>query len=101
ALEVNKPLPEKSTQYGNKDRSQKENGNSANRVYRVNVVLIKPLDDFGHAGPGLHADSSLTQHQITPVSPRPLNPPAQGGRFWQALALPPCHRSRTCQTAPP
>ena len=43
----------------------------------------------------------ITSSARSALSPRPLNPPAQGERFWRARALPPCHRSQTCQTAPP
>jgi len=48
ALEVSKPPIEKSAQYENDDRSKKENGNSNDRIYNVNVVLIEPIDDLGH-----------------------------------------------------
>src|SRR5215831_8661206 len=41
------------------------------------------------------------RRRVRHLSPRPLNSPAQGERFWRVRVLPPCHRSQTCQTAPP
>ena len=62
-MKVNKPLLERPTQSGNNDRGQKDNGNGTDRLHSVDVVLIEPLDDLGHAGLGPHADNKRLTHQ--------------------------------------
>ena len=59
---MNKPLLERAAQSGNDDQGQKKNGNGADRLHSVDVVLIEPLDDLGHGlGPNA-ADQRLTHH---------------------------------------
>ena len=59
-------LVENPAQYGNDDRSKDENDNSTDGIHSIDVVLVEPLDDVGHADLGPHADNhSLTHHQIT------------------------------------